>query len=240
MLLIRDVTSLMRYEKARNVNRLQKMLTNTVSHEMMAPLNTTRLISEVLLEEISNTQHQKMLRQISSASKILTCNVQDLLDRSMTENGTFTKKIERFSLQDAVMEIVELVQMQSQVKNIECKAKFQDNVPDEIEGDQRRLQQVLLNLLTNACKFTPFGGQIKILCKFDSTGHGGKPQIKISVKDTGCGISPQDQQKLFKPFAKLQSSSQLNPNGIGLGLSICKSICIGLGGNIQITSSKLN
>ena len=99
-------------------------------------------------------------------------------------------------------------------------------------SDMHRLQQILLNLLTNANKFCR-GGNIRIFCKYKKE----YSQIFFTVTDEGIGIKPEDKQRLFKPFTKLDDGKSLNPNGIGLGLSICKSILVKIGCDIVIVDS---
>ena len=103
-------------------------------------------------------------------------------------------------------------------------------------GDAGRIQQVLLNLLSNARKYVPKNTSGKIKINSMITQNDGKLNLTISVIDNGPGISAEDQQKLFEPFCKLEANSDCNPNGIGLGLSICKLICESLGGNIMFNS----
>ena len=96
--------------------------------------------------------------------------------------------------------------------------------------DQQRIQQVLVNLLSNACKFTPDEGVIEVRAWVKSN------RLTISVRDSGCGIAEEDQFRLFRDFSTLKSNAHLNPNGIGLGLSICKKITNQLGGDITVQS----
>jgi len=104
-------------------------------------------------------------------------------------------------------------------------------------GDSDRISQVLMNLLTNARKYVPLeNGRITI--ESELKGSDDSQVLQISVLDNGPGIAPEELFKLFKPFSKLEANSDLNPNGIGLGLSICKLVCKNLGGDIIVTSDK--
>lgn len=115
-----------------------------------------------------------------------------------------------------------------------------DNKIDEdqiLVGDSDRISQVLINLLTNARKYVPVdNGRITI--ESELKGSDESQILQISVSDNGPGIATNDIRKLFKPFSKLEANSDLNPNGIGLGLSICKLVCNNLGGDIIVTSDK--
>jgi len=112
---------------------------------------------------------------------------------------------------------------------------FQFDQDKALVGDVDRIQQVLLNLLSNARKFVP-KQQGLILVKAELSEWDSKVFLRVSIKDNGPGISQEDLKKLFKPFSKLASTSQLNPNGSGLGLYNCKLICTSLGGDITIES----
>jgi len=108
------------------------------------------------------------------------------------------------------------------------------HVPHYIRTDDTRLQQILMNYLGNAIKFTSTGTiQVRVGFKKDRL-QSNVGKLEIEVKDTGCGISEDDQKQLFSPFTKLSASRNLNPNGTGLGLSICKRIAESLGGSVWV------
>ena len=122
-----------------------------------------------------------------------------------------------------------MFQIQTQQKGIELIVFISPDVPDKVKSDARRMKQIIINLISNALKFT-YRGSITLSCDFKDR------MLHFSIKDTGLGISDEDQQKLFKLFGKLKSNSSHNRQGIGLGLNICMQIVNAFGGNVGVTS----
>ena len=154
----------------------------------------------------------------------------DLLDFAQLKNGKFRKQEKWFDANLCINEIINIQKYKAERKGIEIVTDF-DHEENIIFSDDQRILQVVLNLLSNALKFTDEHGVITIACKVDSE------FVEISVSDTGIGISEQDQKKLFKLFGFLESSQGRNTQGIGLGLAIAQKICYEFGGgNIRLES----
>lgn len=195
------------------------MLTATVSHDMRTPLNAITGISHNLQNLVNGEQGQKLLKIINNSSRILLFLVNDLLDFFQIKNGKFNLSFAPVDIKKSVMEILDMFEIPAEAKGLKLLHSFDEKVPNKVNVDEQRIRQVLLNLISNAMKFTQ-KGSITIEVGYD------EPQrlLKFAVKDTGIGIGENDQSKLFKLFGKLQSSHQLNKAGIGLGLYICKKI----------------
>jgi len=182
------------------------------------------------------------------SSKFVTFEINDMLDYSQLKQGKFRKNVTIFNLREAVQEIYAVHQYKADRLGIKIKVKFDgflrkdDGCDFRICTDEQRLQQVLMNLVSNALKFTPKGGYIYIFCKLlppkIKATHHTFGKIQLSVQDTGVGIRKEDQKKLFKLFGFLDKTKDLNAKGIGLGLHICQMITTFFGGSMKCESEE--
>jgi signal transduction histidine kinase len=162
------------------------------------------------------------------------------------EGGSFTKNITVFNMKNALQEIVEIQDDKAKMKGITITIIHRGFEEDEVyrghagfavKTDMKRMQQVTLNLLSNAIKFTDRQGHIRIMFEKQTNTKTNKPELRVSVSDDGLGIQREDQSKLFKLFASLQQSDRnVNPQGIGLGLVICRMIVKKFNGFIDFES----
>ena len=175
------------------------MLTASVSHEILAPLNANIDITELLLEKITKEEQRHMLKMIITSSRLVMCHANDLMDYNILEHGVLIPYLEVCSLEKTILEVLDIAHLDSASNN----RLFYDltrikNL--EIKFDRRRLQQVLLNMLSNAIKFTK-NGTIKIEINIvRSLSNKSEKFIEMSVKDDGIGISDQDLPQIFTPF----------------------------------------
>jgi len=236
ILILKNLTSAFSYKKANEMGQKMKMLTTTVSHEMRLPLESVLTMCKILLFWTSDKQIIEVVKSIESANKIILCRVGDLLDLSTLDKGSFNPNLKVFNLSQAVDEIVFINSQQALFRDIRVTVLSQSQVPQFVRTDHGRMQQILMNYMGNAIKFTSKGTiEVLIAIKRDRT----MPNIallKIEVRDSGCGISESDQKKLFTPFTMLSANKELNPNGTGMGLSICKRISEKMGGSTWIKS----
>ena len=176
---------------------------------------------------------------LNSSSKLLKHLVSDILDFSRIKAKKFNTVLKKFNIKETIEEVVDIQKYQAERLGLKIKTKFHgfDLVNYLVQSDPDRIQQVLLNLLSNALKFTN-EGSITIMCKPVFSPETAKWFARISVRDTGVGISPENQAKLFKLFGTLQHSGQQNTNGIGLGLVISRSIVEAYDGIIDFVSEE--
>jgi signal transduction histidine kinase len=159
--------------------------------------------------------------------------VHDILDFTILnkDEKNFTKNITIFDIKLAVQQIIDILEDKTQMKNIKVKTRFIGFENLDVKTDMKRLQQILLNLFSNAVKFTDRNGKINILVevlKKDDKNH-----VQISVQDNGRGIKQEDHGRLFQLFGSIKDmKKQINTNGIGLGLVICKMIVEKFNGSI--------
>jgi len=218
-------------ERAKAADRLKSAFLATMSHELRTPLNSIIGFTGILLQELAgplNEEQHKQLSMIKNSSHHLLNLINDVLDISKIEAGQLSLSYSAFDLKDAISNIVATIRPLAENKRLEVKSDISENVGN-IVSDQRRVEQILINLLNNAIKFTE-EGYVKISCKPD------KGEYVLNVEDTGIGISGEDIKGLFQPFHQLDTGLSRKHEGTGLGLSICKKLITMMGGSINITS----
>jgi two-component system, sensor histidine kinase len=205
-------------------------LLRTVSHELRTPINSIISILSLLSDTITEDNKKKLNIAYCSCQHLISI-VNDLLDLSQFKAGYLRIAKSTFPIRSLIKESVELIKHQAEMKSLDLQIIINDEIPQEVFTDCFRLKQILLNLLSNALKFT-LKGFIKIkLEKYDK-------QIKLSCEDTGIGIPDSKLCCLFYKFSRVEeSASEFNPQGIGLGLYISNLLALKLGGKpIQVVS----
>lgn len=220
-------------ELARATRLKDEFLAN-MSHELRTPLNAILGMSEGLLEEVYgslNKQQQKSLKTIEKSGKHLLELINDILDISKIESGKLTLQIAPCHIRSLCTSSLTFVKQQALKKNIKLITSIEEE-PEVIPLDERRMRQVLINLLNNAVKFTPEGGKVVLEVRFTDN----PATIIFSVIDTGIGIASEDLGKLFQVFTQLDSSLNRIQEGTGLGLALVKRISELHGGSVKVTS----
>jgi CheY-like chemotaxis protein/two-component sensor histidine kinase len=188
-----------------------------MSHELRTPLNSIIGFSDILLEKVFGELNDKQLKyvnNISTSGKHLLELINDILDLSKVEAGKMELHYSEFSIASVFEEVKAAFIPIAQKKSLEITFNVDSIV--SIEADRGRIIQILYNLVNNAIKFTPDGGKVNVCC--NNSGN----RALISVIDTGIGISPEDQRKIFQPFTQIDSSSSRQYCGTGLGLALVK------------------
>jgi len=202
-----------------------------MSHELRTPLNAIIGFSEVLVERMFgeiNDKQAEYLADILESGRHLLALINDILDLSKIEAGRMELELADFNLPGAIDNTLTLVRERAQRREIKLERTIGTGV-GQIHGDERKIKQVLLNLLSNALKFTPEGGKIGVRADV----RGG--EIEISVTDTGVGIAPEDQATVFEEFRQVGSAAK-KVEGTGLGLAISRKFIELHGGRIWVTS----
>ena len=202
-----------------------------MSHELRTPLNAILGYTELVLDDIYGDVAQRMrdvLQRVHSNGKHLLGLINDVLDLSKIEAGQLTLSLEDYSIKDVVHNVFAVVEPLATEKSLALKVELPNDLPTA-HGDERRLTQVLLNLVGNAIKFTNAG---EVLIKAAASNGA----YTLSVRDTGPGIDPADQVKIFEEFQQADNSSTKTKGGTGLGLSIAKRIVAMHGGRIWVES----
>jgi len=207
-----------------------------MSHEIRTPLTAIVGYSELLEDAELTPEHKKYLAAISTSGNSLASLIDDILDLSKVEAGKLTIKPKAFSLHKLITNLVATQEKQIEEKNLSINISIDTGIPDVLIGDSLRIQQVLLNLLRNAIKFTE-KGDIGITASAVEEG-GLRILLDITVKDTGVGISECLQDLIFEPFTQVLSSGTHSYSGSGLGLTISKSLADLMGGSVRAESQE--
>src|SRR5262245_21286731 len=202
-----------------------------MSHELRTPLNAIIGYSEMLQEEAQD-RHQDAfipdLEKINAAAKHQLSLINDILDLSKVEAGRMELEVADFDLPAAIGNALTLVRERATRRGITLGRAIEDRV-GVIRGDERKVKQVLLNLLSNAVKFTPEGGRINV----GATAQEGL--VEVSVTDTGVGIAPEDQERVFEEFRQVGTADK-RVEGTGLGLALARKLVELHGGRIWVKS----
>jgi PAS domain S-box-containing protein len=203
-----------------------------MSHELRTPLNAIVGFSQVLKQKLFgqvNDKQEEYLDDILSSADHLLSLINDILDLSKVEAGQVELEVGLFSLREALERGVVMVRERASKNGVSLKLELDPNV-DLVQGDERRIRQVVFNLLSNAVKFTPQGGQV------DVSTASVNGEVRVAVKDTGPGISPEDQSRIFEEFQQARDTNGERPEGTGLGLALSKSLVELHGGRIWVES----
>jgi len=206
-----------------------------MSHEIRTPMNAVIGMTSLLLDDNNLTlEHRDFIEIIRTSGDALMVIINDILDFTKMDRERTVLEEQPFDLRTCIEEAVGMVAVQANEKRLNLAYVIDENVPETILGDPARLRQVLVNLLNNACKFT-IAGEVK-LCVSD-TAFCKIHEIHFAIQDTGIGISPDDIEKLFKPFSQVETSATRNYGGTGLGLAISKKLVELMGGRIWVKSA---
>ncbi|MCL2480629.1 MAG: response regulator [Spirochaetaceae bacterium] len=220
---------------AEAASRAKSDFLSNMSHEIRTPMNA--IIGMTNIGESSSTVEQKdySFGRIKDASKHLLGIINDILDVSKIESGKFELSLTEFDFEKMLKRVVNVISYRVEEKNHKFSVYVDREIPKMMIGDDQRLAQVITNLLGNAIKFTLENGSIYIKTYYLGEDEG-VCQIKIAIADTGIGISPEQQAKLFQSFQQAESDTTRKFGGTGLGLAISKSIVEMMSGTISVES----
>jgi signal transduction histidine kinase len=221
------------FTREAELDRMKTMFVSMVSHELRTPLGAIMGYGEILQEQVHGPLNERQLnvvdRLITNTRRLLSL-VNDLLDRARLEAGRLKLTPAPFAPAALLDELLATTGQLARAKQLELTGALSPDLPPTILGDAQRLLQILINLVTNAIKFTDHGSVTVKFGRVDSA------RWSLQVIDTGVGISPDDQAQVFDMFRQLDSLTTRKQGGAGLGLSIVKQLVTLMGGEIQLTS----
>jgi predicted ATPase/signal transduction histidine kinase/tRNA A-37 threonylcarbamoyl transferase component Bud32 len=225
-------------EEAERANKAKTDFFNYMNHELRTPLNSILGMSAALQSQYCGTVNQQQLehlKSIETGGTYLLSLINDLLDTAKIEAGMIELHCTPVDLGELCSSSLMFVQQQAFQKQLQIEVDIPPQLP-KIVVDEKLMRQVSINLLTNAVKFTPAGGQIRLIVSQLESAIKGTSIVRMSVQDSGIGITAANLQKLFQPFTQIDSATNRTAQGTGLGLNLVKKIVELHGGKVTVTS----
>lgn len=225
-------------EKAESANQAKSDFLANMSHEIRTPINAVLGLNEVILRETKELDTKRMAIDIQTATKGLLAIINDILDFTKIESGRMDLVLVEYSLADLLSDVMAVTLPRVKNKKIKVSLEADSNLPGMLYGDEVRLRQIIINILTNAIKYTNEGsvtiritGSIK-----DKNTDAPTLALNVAVSDTGIGIRPEDLKLLFEKFRRVEQSRNRNIEGTGLGLNITASLLSMMDSSLEVDS----
>lgn len=222
---------------AQSANAAKSDFLSNMSHDIRTPMNAIIGLTVIADDNIDDPLRVKQcLTRIMTSSKHLLGLINEVLDMNKIESGKVTLSEERFSIPDIIEELISIIQPQTLEKHLNVDVIINDIRHEVLVGDAMRLRQIILNLISNAIKYTNEGDSIRMIVVEDSSTQDGVANLRIVVEDTGIGMEPSFLQHIFEPFERECNDYTIFTEGTGLGMAITKNLVDLMGGEISVQS----
>lgn len=221
-------------EELESISKSKDTFFASMSHEIRTPINSIIGLNELILREDPSEDVQGYAKNIQSASKMLLSLVNDILDLSQLQIKKMELVEETYDTAKMFHEIIDMMQVRVEEKKLKLMVRIDKNLPSKLLGDERRIKQIIINILANAIKYTN-EGSVTLYCVFEKS-YEDRVQLRISIADTGIGIRKEELQYLFDAFRRIDSQKNKKVEGTGLGLAITKQLLDLMGGEISVDS----
>ncbi|MEA5488405.1 MULTISPECIES: PAS domain-containing protein [Pseudanabaena] len=218
-------------------NKAKSEFLAVMSHELRTPMNTVIGMTEILGNTLLTRQQQQYVATIRQGGEVLLSVINNILDFSRIESGYLEIEESPFKLQQCIEEVLELMSSRTAEKFLELVTFVSLDVPQLLLGDYTRLRQILVNLVSNAIKFTESGEVVITVTSRLIDYQTNTYELRFDVRDTGIGLAPKAIAKLFRAYSQADKSIARQYGGTGLGLVICKQLCELMGGEIGVSSN---
>jgi len=225
-------------DEALEASRATSRFLATMSHEIRTPMNSVLGLTELLLDTLLDDAQRRYAEGIHDAGKVLLSVINDILDFSKLEAGKVVLEQIVFDPARLLCVVADVFAQPAADKGLELTVRSGPGLPAAVVGDAARLKQILLNLTSNAVKFTPHG-TVRLTAAPAPDDPGADvalPRLRFEVADTGIGIAKEDRDRLFEPFVQADASTTRRFGGTGLGMAICKRLVLAMGGEIGLES----
>lgn len=224
-------------ELAQSASAAKSQFLSNMSHDIRTPMNSIVGLTSIAHAHAEEPDHvRECLGRISTSSKHLLCLINDVLDMGKIESGKIILNEERFSFPDMVSGIVTIIQPQAHAKHLELDIVIGNIDRETVIGDVMRLNQALLNLVSNAVKYTPEGGSVRLCISEEPSLREGHRNYRFIVEDSGIGMTDEFLNRIFDPFEREYTGETSSIEGTGLGMAITKNVIDMMAGSISVES----